>query len=89
VLLGIGMLVVVAGALYWIQPWWYRRRMHLTPLTSQEAPAVVKRLEQLHQRAGTDPVLWPLQPLNFQPSAFAFGRFGRRCVAVSGGAVVA
>lgn len=89
VLLGIGMLVVLAGALYWIQPWWYRRRMHLAPLTSQEAPAVVKRLEQLRQRAGTDPVIWLLQPLNFQPSAFAFGRFGRRCVAVSGGAVVA
>ena len=24
------------GSLYWVQPWWYRRRMHLTPLTRDE-----------------------------------------------------
>jgi len=89
VLLGIGVLGVLAGALYWAQPWWYRRRMHLTPLTSQEAPAVVERLEQLRHRAGTGPVVWLLQPLEFRLSAFAFGHFRRRCVAVSGGAVVA
>jgi Zn-dependent protease with chaperone function len=89
VLLGIGVLGVLAAALYCAQPWWYRRRMHLIPLTSQEAPAVWERLEQLRQRAGAGPVVWLLQPLNFQLSAFAFGRFGRRFVAVSGGAVVA
>jgi Zn-dependent protease with chaperone function len=88
-LLGIGVLGVLAGALYWVQPWWYRRRMHLTPLTSQEAPAVWERLEQLRQRAGAGPVAWLVQPHNFQLSAFAFGRFRRRFVAVSGGAVVA
>ena len=89
VLLGIGVLGVLAGVLYWIQPWWYRRRMDLAPLTSEDAPAEVERLEQLRQRAGTGPVIWLMQPLNFQLSAFAFGRFGRRFVAVSGGAVVA
>jgi len=89
VLLGIGVLGVLSGAIYWVQPWWYRRRMHLTPLTGDESPALADRLEQLRERAGTGPVTWLLQPLNFQLSAFAFGRFRRRFVAVSGGAVVA
>jgi Zn-dependent protease with chaperone function len=89
VLLGVGVLAVLAGAMYWAQPWWYRRRRRLAPLTSEEAPKVVERLEQLRQRAGTGPVTWLQQPLNFAPSAFAFGRVRRRMVAVSGGAVVA
>ena len=88
VLLGIAVLAVLAGALYWIQPWWYRRRMHLVPLTSQEAPAVVERLEQLRQLAGTGPVAWLLQPFELRLSAFAFGHFRCRFVAVSGGGVV-
>ncbi|HLN66059.1 MAG TPA: M48 family metalloprotease [Streptosporangiaceae bacterium] len=88
VLLGIGVLAVLAGALYWIQPWWYRRRMHLAPLTSQDAPAVVERLEELRQLAGAGPVAWLLEPLDLRLSAFAFGHFRRRFVAVSGGAVV-
>ena len=88
VLLGIGVLAVLAAGFYWTQPWWYRRRMRLTPLTSAGAPAVVGRLEQLRELAGTGPVVWLLQPLNPRLSAFAFGRFGHRFVAVSGGAVV-
>ncbi len=89
VLLGVVVLGVLAGVLYWVQPWWYRRRMHLTPLTGDESSALADRLEQLRERAGIGPVIWLLQPLNFQLSAFAFGRFRRRFVAVSGGAVVA
>lgn len=87
-LLGIGVLCVLAAAIYWIQPWWYQRRMRLTPLTSEEAPALVERLEQLRERAGIGPVTWLAQPFKFQLSAFAFGRFRRRFVAISGGAVV-
>jgi Zn-dependent protease with chaperone function len=88
VLLGIGVLAVLAGALYWAQPWWYRRHRRLVPLTSEEAPKMIGRLEELRERAGTGPVTWLQQPLNFAPSAFAFGRVRRRMVAVSGGAVV-
>ena len=87
-LLGIGVLAVLAGAMYWAQPWWYRRHRRLVPLTSQEAPTVIERLEELRGRAGVGPVTWLQQPLNFVPSAFAFGRVRRRIVAVSGGAVV-
>ena len=87
-LLGIGVLAVLAAAVYWAQPWWYRRRRRLVPLTSEDAPKVMKRLEELRGRAGTGPVTWLQQPLNFAPSAFAFGRVRRRIVAVSGGAVV-
>ena len=89
VLLGIGVLVVLAGAIYWAQPWWYRRRMHLDPLTGQDAPALMSRLEELRRRAGTGPVIWLLQPFNLHLSAFAFGNFRRRFIAVSGGAAVA
>ena len=46
---------VVAAPIYWAQPWWYRRRMHLTPLTSEAAP-LLDRLEQLRARPGPD--LW-------------------------------
>ena len=89
VLLALGVLAVLAGVLYWLQPWWYRRQRQLVPLTSQDAPSAVERLEQLRHRAGIGPVAWLQQPLDFQPSAFAFGRFRRRCVAISGGAIVA
>jgi Zn-dependent protease with chaperone function len=87
-LLGIGVLAVLAGAAYWAQPWWYRRRSRLVPLTIENAPKVIGRLEELRGRAGVGPVTWLQQPLNFAPSAFAFGRVRRRIVAVSGGAVV-
>jgi len=87
-LLGIGVLAVLAGAMYWAQPWWYRRRSRLVPLASEEAPKVIEHLEELRGRAGIGPVTWLQQPLNFAPSAFAFGRVRRRSVAVSGGAVV-
>ena len=88
-LLGVGVLIVVAGAIFVAQPWWYRRRKHLTELTGADNADLVRRLEGVRQRAGTVPVVWLLQPLNVRLSAFAFGRPGRRFVAVSGGAAVA
>ena len=88
-LLGVGVLVVVAGAIFVAQPWWYRRRRHLSELTGDDAAELVSRLEGVRQRAGTGPVVWLLQPLNARLSAFTFGRPGRRFVAVSGGAAVA
>lgn len=88
VLLGIGLLVVLAVAIYSAQPWWYRRQMRLIPLASEAAP-LLDRLEKLRERAGAGPVVWLLQPFNVQLSAFAFGRVRRRCVAVSAGAAVA
>jgi hypothetical protein len=83
-----GVLAVLAGAIYWAQPWWYRRHRRLVPLTSEDAPKVIERLEELRGRAGVGSVTWLQQPLNFAPSAFAFGRVRRRIVAVTGGAVV-
>ena len=88
-LLGVGVLIVVAGAIFLAQPWWSRRRRHLTELTGPGDADLVRRLEGVRQRAGTGPVVWLLQPLNARLSAFAFGRPGRRFVAVSGGAAVA
>ncbi|MBV9855637.1 MAG: M48 family metalloprotease [Streptosporangiaceae bacterium] len=88
-LLGVGLLIVVAGVIFLAQPWWYRRRKHLTELAGADAADLVSRLEGVRQRAGTGPVVWLLQPLNFCPSAFAFGRPRRRFVAISGGAAKA
>jgi Zn-dependent protease with chaperone function len=88
-LLGVGVLVALAGAIYWAQPWWYQRRMHLRVLTDEGAPALMSHLEDLRQRAGAGPVVWLMQPFNVHMSAFAFGHFRRRFVAVSGGAAVA
>ena len=88
-LLGVGVLVVVAGAIFLAQPWWSRRRKQLTELTGADDADLVRRLEGVRQRAGTGPVVWLLYPLNARLSAFAFGRPGRRLVAVSGGAAVA
>ena len=88
-LLGVGVFLVVAGAIYLAQPWWYRRRRHLTELTGAGAADLVSRLEGVRQRAGTGPVVWLLQPLDARLSAFAFGRPRRRFVAISGGAAVA
>ena len=54
-LLGVGVLLVVAGAIFLAQPWWYRRRRHLTELTGAGAADLVSRLEGVRQRAGTRP----------------------------------
>jgi Zn-dependent protease with chaperone function len=89
VVVGLGVLAVLAAVIYGAQPWWYRRRMRLAPLTGQDAPALMSRLEELRGHAGAGPVEWLLQPLNTRVSAFAFGSFRRRSVAVSGGAAVA
>jgi Zn-dependent protease with chaperone function len=88
-LLGVGVLIAVAGAIFLAQPGWSRWRGHLTELTGADTADLVSRLEEIRQRAGTGPVVWLLQPLNSRLSAFAFGRPGRRLVAVSGGAAVA
>ena len=88
-LLGISVLIVAAGAIFLAQPWWYRRRKHLTELTGADDADLVSRLEGVRQRAGTGPVVWLLQPLDVRLSAFAFGRPRRRFIAISGGAAVA
>jgi Zn-dependent protease with chaperone function len=88
-LLGVGVLIVVASAIFLAQPWWYRRWKHLTELTGADNADLVRRLEGVRQRAGTVPVVWLLQPLDARLSAFAFGRPRRRFVAISGGAAVA
>jgi Zn-dependent protease with chaperone function len=88
-LAGVGVFLLVAGVIYLAQPWWYRRRRHLTELTGAAADGLVSRLEEVRHRAGTGPVVWLLQPLDARLSAFAFGRPRRRFVAISGGAAVA
>ena len=63
---------LVRPAIFQALPWWYRRRKHLTEVTAAGVGDLVNRLEQVRQRAGTEPVVWLLQPLNPRLSAFAF-----------------
>src|SRR5215469_3720692 len=56
-LVGVGVLIIVAGAVFLAQPWWYRRRRHLTELTESDAADLLSRLEGVRQRAGTGPVV--------------------------------
>jgi hypothetical protein len=44
-LLGVGVLVAAAGAIFLAQPWWYRRRGHLSELTGDGAAELITRLE--------------------------------------------
>lgn len=89
-LLGIGALALAAGAIFLAQPWWYRQQRRLTPLTGDEdTENLLKRLEGVRRRAAAGRVTWLLEAGNLRLSAFAFGRPGRRYVAISGGAAIA
>ncbi|MFC5719156.1 M48 family metalloprotease [Streptomyces gamaensis] len=87
-LLGVGVLVLVAGAIFWAQPWWYKWHRNLTELTGTKHADLVDRLEGVRRQTGTGPVVWLLQPDN-RVSGYTFGRPGRRCIAVSGGTAAA
>jgi hypothetical protein len=63
-LLGIGVLLVLAGAIFLAQPWWIRRRKQLTELTGADTADLARRLDEVRQRAELGPVVWLLQPLN-------------------------
>jgi Zn-dependent protease with chaperone function len=84
----VGVLVVVAVAVYLVMPWWKRRRRRLVPLSAEDAPEVVDRLAELSAEAGlrTAPqFVW--NPLNRTAGGLAFGRVSRRYVALGGGLV--
>lgn len=81
-LLGLG------GFLYWTWPERKLRRDGLVPLTAEDAPEVVVALEDLSRVAGLrvrPRFVW--DPLCATSSGLAFGRWGRRYVALTGGLV--
>ena len=82
-------LLVVSVAVYMAMPGWKLRRRRLQPLTVGDAPEVVARLDELSNEAGLrTPPRFVWNPLDRTASGLAFGRFGRRYVALGGGLVV-
>lgn len=84
-----GAMVVVAFAVYLLMPSWRLRRRRLEPLSAEDAPEVVARLAELSREAGLQALprfVW--NPLNPAAGGLAFGRVGRRYVALGGGLVV-
>jgi Zn-dependent protease with chaperone function len=87
-LAGILVLASAAVAAYWLIPTWKLRRGGLEPLTADDAPEVVAELDRLARVAGlAHPPAWVWNPLAAAPTGLAFGRVGRRYVALTGGLV--
>ena len=73
-LLGVGVLIAAAGAIFLAQPWWYRRRRHLSELTGAGAADLLGAAWRgCASGPRTGPVVWLLQSRNDRLSAFAFG----------------
>ena len=88
ILAGVGVMLLVALAIYLLLPRWRLRRGRLRPLSSADAPDVVAEIERLAGELSIRPLprlVW--NPLDFRATGLAFGRVGRRYVAVSGGLV--
>jgi Zn-dependent protease with chaperone function len=85
---GVATLLLTATALYIAAPWWKLRRRRLIPFTAEDDPDVAAELDALSRTSGleeTPQFVWnPLDPV---PTGLAFGRVGRRYVALSGGLV--
>ena len=85
---GVGLILILAIALYLLAPQYKVRRQRLTPLTSDDAPDLSAALESLCVRAGLKSkprFVW--DPLNGAAVGLAFGRRGSYYVALTGGLV--
>ncbi len=86
---GIAILLVVTGVVYWLTPLVLIRRQHLQLLAGEDAPEVLAYVEEQCAAmclAEKPEVYW--NPANLSISGQAFGRIGRRCLALTGGLVV-
>lgn len=79
--------VIAAGALlYWLAPIWKMQRDRLTPITHEDDPALFDYLQQLCRDVGLSRApLFVWNPLDGRIGGQAFGRWGRYCVALTGG----
>ncbi|MEO3814369.1 M48 family metalloprotease [Sphaerisporangium sp. B11E5] len=89
VVLGMALLYGLALVLYWLHPWWIIRRGRLHPLDPVRHRSVAATLERARMRMRlTRPPTWLLAPHPRRSDAQAFGRFGRRCIALDLGLAV-
>ena len=86
---GATLVVAAAAGLYWAMPAWRIRRQRLRPLDADVGPDVLAAIDELVAEAGLTGrphFLW--DPLDASADGLAFGRLGRRCVALTGGLVM-
>jgi Zn-dependent protease with chaperone function len=89
ILAAFAVLVLATVVVYLALPLWKVRRRRLEPLSASDAPDVVARLGELSREAGLGAAprfVW--NPLDRSVSGLAFGRAGRRQVALGGGLVI-
>jgi hypothetical protein len=87
-LVGVLLLLSVAGIIYLVLPAWKRWRKRLVPLPIELMPDVAAELANLCHEAGLaqqPTFVW--NPLSSVSEGLAFGRLGRYSVALSGGLV--
>ncbi len=87
ILLGVVFLLLfVAAIIYWLIPSWLIWRRRLSPFTADDDPQIVSSLNELCRETGLDrfPVFLS-DPFNPNIGGLAFGRLGRRYVALNGG----
>jgi len=88
ILLGLGLLLLVAGAIYWFMPAARIRRDRLTIFTTDDDPEIMNCLLDLCRVIRLPkPPTFLLRALNSSPSGLAFGRFGRYYVVLNGGLI--
>lgn len=88
-LVGLASLLAVAFVLYWLMPSILIRRERLQPLTKEDGPEMLAYVEHQCEVMGLaerPAVYW--NPHDLSISGQAFGRVGRRCLALTGGLLV-
>jgi len=88
ILKGLGLLVLIAGFIYWCMPAWRIWRDKLTVFSAEDDTEIFSCLLQLCNEVGLSKVpTFLLRALNSSPSGLAFGRVGRYYVVLNGGLV--
>ncbi|MFC8529715.1 M48 family metalloprotease [Nocardia sp. NPDC057227] len=87
-ILGIGLLLVVAGAFFWGIPAWKGRRSQVVAVAEVDVRGdLVPALEELVRTAGVDAPTFLVNPGRITTSAVVFGRPGRYAVCLDGGLI--
>src|SRR4051812_6020271 len=88
--LGTGLVFGLAGVLYWLHPWWIRRRSRLRELTPENSRLLVEELHGLCGLAGVQPPTFLLAPYAVKSvNGLAFGHARERAVRLDMGLVLA
>lgn len=87
ILLGVVFLLLfVAVIIYWLIPSWLIWRRRLSPFTAEDDPQIMSSLNELcRESALARPPVFLSDPFNPTVGGLAFGRLGRRYVALNGG----